>query len=225
MNKKLKIIVAAVLIIFGVVSAVLLSWGEPTSQLQKTELKNTENNNPANSLGFNDISGTTWVVQSDNNSSAELGFVIDGDLKETKGFFEKFDIVFKVAENQTDNAKIKVVIDVSSINTENSIRDKSLMDEDFFNLEKYPTISYFSKKIRKKDENYITSGVIEMMGLKSELSFAFIHKGISVNKNNIKVAIFEGEMEIDRTMFGMSHTPSVGDIVKLNFYCELVEKI
>ena len=225
MNKKLKIIVAAVLIIFGVVSAVLLSWGEPTSQLQKTELKNTENNNPANSLGFNDISGTTWVVQSDNNSSAELGFVIDGDLKETKGFFEKFDIVFKVAENQTDNAKIKVVIDVSSINTENSIRDKSLMDEDFFNLEKYPTISYFSKKIRKKDENYITSGVIEMMGLKSELSFAFTHKGISVNKNNIKVAIFEGEMEIDRTMFGMSHTPSVGDIVKLNFYCELVEKI
>ena len=80
MNKKLKIIVAAVLIIFGVVSAVLLSWGEPTSQLQKTELKNTENNNPANSLGFNDISGTTWVVQSDNSSSAELGFVIDGEL-------------------------------------------------------------------------------------------------------------------------------------------------
>ena len=225
MNKKLKIIVAAVLIMVVGFSAVLLSWGEPTSQLQKTKLKSSENNNGTNSLGFNDISGTTWVLQSNDNSSAELGFVIDGDLKETKGFFEKFDIVFKVAENQTDNAKIKVVIDVSSINTENSMRDKALMDEDFFNFEKFPTISYFSKNIIKKKGDYITSGVIEMMGLKSELSFVFIHKGISVNKNNIKVAIFEGEMEIDRTLFGMSHTPSVGDIVKLNFYCELVEKI
>ena len=225
MNKKLKIIVAVILIIVVGFSAILLSWGEPTSQLQKTELQILDNNKESNSLGFNDISGTTWVLQSDNNSSAELGFVIDGDLKETKGFFEKFDIVFKVAENQTDNAKIKVVIDVSSINTENSIRDKALMDEDFFNYKKYPTISYFSKKIRKKEGNYITSGVIKMMGLKSELSFVFIHKGISINKNNIKVAIFEGEMEIDRTLFGMSHTPSVGDIVKLNFYCDLVEKV
>ena len=225
MNKKLKIIVAALLVIILSLAAILLNWGEPTSQLQKTELKEIEKKNDYNYLGFNDISGTTWVLQSDNKSSAELGFVIDGDLKETKGFFEKFDIIFKVAENQSDNAKIKVAIDVSSINTENSIRDKALMDEDFFNLDKCPSISYFSKKIKKTDENYITSGVIEMMGLKSELSFVFSHLGISLNKNNIKVAIFEGEIEIDRTLFGMSHTPSIGDIVKLKFYCELIEKI
>ena len=130
MNKKLKIIVAALLVIILSLAAILLNWGEPTSQLQKTELKEIEKKNDYNSLGFNDISGTTWVLQSDNKSSAELGFVIDGDLKETKGFFEKFDIIFKVAENQSDNAKIKVAIDVSSINTENSIRDKALMDED-----------------------------------------------------------------------------------------------
>ena len=225
MNKKLKIILVAVLIIVMGFSAILLSWGEPTSQLEKTKIQNLENKKESNSLGFNDFSGTTWVLQPNDASSAELGFIIDGDLKETKGYFEKFDVVFKVAENQTDNAKIKVVIDVSSINTENSIRDKALMDEDFFNLEKYPSISYFSKKIIKTDEDYVTSGVLEMMGLKSELSFVFHHKGISVNKKNVKVAIFEGEMEIDRTLFGMSHTPSVGDIVKLKFYCELVEKI
>ena len=44
------------------------------------------------------------------------------------------------------------------------------------------------------------------------------------NSNKIEVAIFEGKLEIDRTLFGMEHTPSVGDLVKLNFYCELVEE-
>ena len=40
-----------------------------------------------------------------------------------------------------------------------------------------------------------------MMGKKNQFSFNFKHLGITKNKKGIKVAIFEGEFEIDRTDF------------------------
>jgi polyisoprenoid-binding protein YceI len=220
-----------ILILIGLLGLVILFlfrneiWGEPESKLEKTEISNKlalENNEK--SLDFRDISGTKWVNQKNDPKSAEIGFTIDGDLKETKGFFEKFDMVFKVAENGDDNAKMKVIIEIKSINTENEIRDKALMEDDFFNAEKYPSISYYSKNIKRMDNDYVANGILEMMGKKSELSFKFKHKGIVQNSKQIDVAIFEGELEIDRTLFGMEHTPSVGDLVKLNFYCELIEE-
>lgn len=220
-----------ILVLIGVSVLILLFlfrnqiWGEPESKLEKTEVSiEPKLKKEGNSLNFHDISGTKWVNQKNDSKSAEIGFTIDGDLKETKGFFEKFDIIFKVADIGDDNAKMKVAIDVSSINTDNDIRDKALMENDFFNIEKYPSIIFYSKNIRRIENDYLANGILEMMGKKSELSFKFNHKGIVQNSNKIEVAIFEGKLEIDRTLFGMEHTPSVGDLVKLNFYCELVEE-
>jgi polyisoprenoid-binding protein YceI len=62
-----------------------------------------------------------------------------------------------------------------------------------------------------------------MMGQSKELSFSFKHSGITNNKKGSKVAIFEGDLEIDRTSLGMDHIASVGDIVGVQFYCELIE--
>ena len=62
-----------------------------------------------------------------------------------------------------------------------------------------------------------------MMGESKDLAFTFEHKGITNNNKGVKVAIFEGTFEIDRTNFGMEHVVSVGDNVIINFYCELIE--
>ena len=204
----------------AIVLLALSSCGEAESKLEKTLIENNEEQEV--DLGFSEILGTKWINQED-SSTAEIGFEIEG-LKDAKGFFDNFDITFKVSEKGQSNAKLKVVIDVSSINTENSMRDKALMEDDFFNTGKYPTITFFSKNITKEENQYIANGIVEMMGVKNELSFYFKHKGITKNKSNIDVAIFEGEFKIDRTMFGMTHIPSVGDQVKVHFYCELVSK-
>ena len=198
----------------------VISCGEAESKLEKTIIEDIEVKDI--DLGFSEILGTKWVNQED-STTAEIGFEIDG-LKDAKGFFEDFNITFKVSEKGQSNAKLKVEIDVASINTENNMRDKALMEDDFFNVEKYPKITFFSKNITKEENQYIANGIIEMMGVKNELSFYFKHKGITKNKSNIDVAIFEGKFQIDRTSFGMTHTPSVGDQVKIHFYCELVNK-
>lgn len=215
MNNQIKVlVVGAIFLVIGLL--IFSNWGNPESELEKTNVEEVKTQD------FASILGTTWINNSADPTSSEISFDIEG-LKDTKGFFKDFDIVFKVSDNDPEQAKIKVSINVKSINTDNDIRDEELIGSDFFNTDKYPLIEFYSKGIKKIEDSYSTKGIINMMGESKDLAFSFEHKGITNNSSGFKVAIFEGTFEIDRTNFGMDHVVSVGDDVAINFYCELVE--
>ena len=215
MNNQIKVlVVGAIFLVIGFL--IFSNWGNPESELEKTNVEEVKTQD------FASILGTTWINNSADPTSSEISFDIEG-LKDTKGFFKDFDIVFKVSDNDPEQAKIKVSINVKSINTDNDIRDEELIGSDFFNTDKYPLIEFYSKGIKKIEDSYSTKGIINMMGESKDLAFSFEHKGITNNSSGFKVAIFEGTFEIDRTNFGMDHVVSVGDDVAINFYCELIE--
>lgn len=215
MNNQIKVlVVGAIFLVIGFL--IFSNWGNPESELEKTNVEEVKIQD------FASILGTTWINNSADPTSSEISFDIEG-LKDTKGFFKDFDIVFKVSDNDPEQAKIKVSINVKSINTDNDIRDEELIGSDFFNTDKYPLIEFYSKGIKKIEDKYSTKGIINMMGESKDLAFSFEHKGITNNSSGFKVAIFEGTFEIDRTDFGMEHVVSVGDDVAINFYCELIE--
>jgi len=215
MNNQIKVlVVGAIFLVIGLL--IFSNWGNPESELEKTNVEEVKTQD------FASILGTTWINNSADPTSSEISFDIEG-LKDTKGFFKDFDIVFKVSDNDPEQAKIKVSINVKSINTDNDIRDEELIGNDFFNTDKYPLIEFYSKGIKKIEDKYSTKGIINMMGESKDLAFSFEHKGITNNSSGFKVAIFEGTFEIDRTNFGMEHVVSVGDDVAINFYCELIE--
>ena len=217
MNKQIKVlVVGAIFIVIGLL--IFSNLGNPESKLKKTNIEEVKTQD------FASILGTTWINNRADPTSSEISFDIEG-LKDTKGFFKDFQIVFKVSDNDPEQAKIKVSIDVKSINTDNDIRDEELIGSDFFNTEKYPLIEFYSKGIKKIEDKYYSKGILNMMGESKDLVFYFEHKGITKNSSGFKVAIFEGTFEIDRTNFGMEHVVSVGDNVTINFYCELIEDI
>jgi len=182
MNNQIKVLVIGAL--FLVIGFLIFSnWGNPESELEKTNVEEVKTQD------FASILGTTWINNSADPTSSEISFDIEG-LKNTKGFFKDFDITFKVSENDPQKAKLKVSINVNSINTDNIVRDKAIMDEDFFNAEKFPTIEFYSKKIKKVDSTFISKGLINMMGQSKELSFSFKHSGITNNKKGSKKVTF-----------------------------------
>ena len=122
MNNKIRLalilILAGCIVGFGILYQ---TWGgNPESKLNKTAL--LDNAKITNS-SFDSILGTTWVNQKNDSSSSEVSFTIESSPKYTKGIFENFDIIFKVSEDDPSTSKLRVTIDVSSINTDNEMRD------------------------------------------------------------------------------------------------------
>ena len=214
-----KIRLALILILTGCIvgfGILYQTWGgNPESKLNKTVL--LDNAKKTNS-SFDSILWTNWVNQKNDSSSSEVSFTIESSPKYTKGIFENFDIIFKVSKDDPSKSKLRVTIDVSSINTDNEMRDENLMDEDYFSLNNFPKISIQSNEIIKTDSTYLTRGIIDMMGLQNELTFNFIYKGKGENNRQQKVAIFEGEFTLNRVKLGMPTIKSIGDEVDVKFY-------
>jgi polyisoprenoid-binding protein YceI len=216
MKKKL---IITFIILISVLSILFLFrnmfFNQAKSDLQKSYI-----NNPSNDISL--LKGLELKSEiSDEIKHSEIAFAIDG-LIDTKGFFKQFEVLFKVSEKDPKEAKFKVKIDVSSIYTNEKKRDKSLISEEYFNSEIYPHIVFRSKSINKTSDGYKANGSLEMMGTKKDFSFPFNFLGTSTNLENINVAIFEGEFEIDRTQFGMVENTGIGNVVYVNFHTEMM---
>jgi polyisoprenoid-binding protein YceI len=80
-----------------------------------------------------------------------------------------------VVPDETDltKANVEVAIKTASINSGIADRDKHLRTVDFFDAEKYPEITFKSKKIQKVGNAYAVVGDFTMRGVTKELTIPF----------------------------------------------------
>lgn len=215
-----KIIIGGIIVV--VLTAVILMvipWGEYESDLDKSELQESIEFNADTTEAAPSLDELEGLYAVSAGETAEILFNTDG-LKSTKGGFKAFDISFEVAEDFTAS-KLDVVIKTSTINTGNSMRDEHLVDEFFF-AEKYPTIEFHASTISLGDTSYVANGELTMNGTTKALDVPFLHLGSGGESNAFEA--FEGNFEIDRTTYGQSEESGVGNIVRIEFYCELIHQ-
>lgn len=217
MNKK---ILRVVLVLSSVILLLYIFrnqfWGEAESNLTKSKTTIEEN------ASIDVLKGLELKSEiADEITSSEIAFSVEG-LFDTKGYFKQFEILFKVSEKNPEEAKFKVLIDVNSIFTNEKTRDKSLLSEEFFNTASYPNIVFSSKSLERLSNGYKVIGTLEMMGLIKEFSFPFEFLGVSNNDKGEEIGIFKGEFDIDRVEFGMLEDVTIGNIVHVEFYTELI---
>ena len=68
------------------------------------------------------------------------------------GRFNTFDGEFVLDQKNIENSKVKVTIDVASVDSNHGERDKHLRGKDFFEVEKYPEATFVSTRIEKTGE-------------------------------------------------------------------------
>jgi len=97
-----------------------------------------------------------------------FGLKVDGQLKGIKGSIS-FD------PNTLSNSAFNVSVNANTINTDNSARDKHLRKEDYFHVEKFPTISFSSSKISKTGTagKYTVAGNLTVKGTTKPIEFDF----------------------------------------------------
>jgi len=72
-------------------------------------------------------------------------------VSNVKGDFSKSRGVVMIDDNDITQTKVEVAIEATSVDTGHAQRDEHLRGPDFFDVAKYPTITFISRKVIKAD--------------------------------------------------------------------------
>ncbi len=173
---------------------------------------------------------TKWAFD---GSHAKIGFSVSHmGISETEGKFTKFEGTVLSDKPDFSDAKIDLTIDVNSINTEDKRRDDHLKAADFFDVAKYPTITFKSKSFKSLGKNkYKLVGDFTMHGVTKEIELDVTYKGTVEDPYKNTKAGFKLSSVIDRTQFGLVWTGKlaaggllVGNDINLDINIELIKK-
>jgi polyisoprenoid-binding protein YceI len=78
-----------------------------------------------------------------------IGFAVHQFLGTTHGKFTNFEGKIDIDRDQPENSSVTARIDVRSINTGIKRRDDHLRSPEFFNAEKYPEITFKSRRVKR----------------------------------------------------------------------------
>ena len=111
----------------------------------------------------------TWQMDPDHSS---FQFKIRHlTVSNVKGDFNKSRGVVTIDDQNITNLKVEVFIDAASVNTGHAQRDEHLRGPDFFDVTKYPTITFVSKKVIKADTDRLkVVGDLTLHGVTREIT-------------------------------------------------------
>lgn len=135
------------------------------------------------------------------DSASKVHFVIKNFGINTGGDFSQLKGKITFNPENLANASFDVTVATSTIDTDNQMRDKNLMSDEFFDAANFPVIRIVSKKIEKTNKTaagyYFFTGELTIKGITKPISFPF-------QANKIRNGfLFTGNFEMDRTDFGV----------------------
>ena len=150
-------------------------------------------------------------------------------ITDVMGSFGKYSGSVLSDKEDFSDAKVTFNIEVSSINTDDSGRDKHLQSPDFFNVEKFPEIAFVSKSMKNVGKGmYKMTGDFTMMGVTKSIVLDVKYAGtVKDPYGNIKAG-FKISGTIDRTLWGLKYNSAmdagglmIGNDVAILSYVEL----
>lgn len=149
------------------------------------------------SAGHPDSAATTWEADA---AHSNVQFTVDHlVISEVSGDFKLFNGKMVSSKEDFSDAQIEFTVDVSSIDTDNEMRDNHLKGDDFFNAGKYPKMSFKSTSFKPKGGNkYELKGNLTIRDITKPVTFEVVHGGtVKDPYGNIKAG-FKATTTIDR---------------------------
>lgn len=135
---------------------------------------------------------------------SHIGFSIRHIFVPVLGEFKDYDGSFTFDPKNPSKDKIEVTIQADSISTDNEMRDHDLRSDHFFNVEKYPTITFKSRKVDAdgKDQ-YKVTGDLTIHGVTKPVVLDVSYMGSGKMMGSDLVG-FTASTTIDRRDFGLT---------------------
>jgi len=125
-------------------------------------------------------------------------------LSRIQGRFNKVSGKVEVDPQNLNKSSVHVTIQVNSVDTAVAPRDAHLRTADFFDVEKYPVITFKSTKIRKSNAGYIADGILTIKEISKPVSIRFKAYGpIEQSKGGARAGIIAEPLVINRLDYGV----------------------
>lgn len=174
---------------------------------------------------------STWAIDPDHSN---VGFKVRHLMvSNVKGSFEKFSGTVQIDDRDITKSKVDVTIDTNSINTNVSKRDVHLRSGDFFDVAKYPTMTFTSKKVAKSGKDGLkVTGDLTLHGVTKEVTLDV--EGLTGESKDPWGNIRKGATattKINRKDFGLVYNAAletggvaVGEEVAITLEIEMIKK-
>jgi len=169
---------------------------------------------------------TTWAIDPAHSS---IEFAVKHMMFTTvKGRFSGVTGTITIDEANLANSSVAVEIDVATVDTREEKRDAHLRSPDFFDVERFPKITFKSTRVEPEGkDNARVTGDLTIHGVTRQVTLEATRTGQGKNPWGMEVAGFEASTKINRKDFGMQFNVPlegggflVGDEVKITIDIE-----
>lgn len=142
---------------------------------------------------------TTLETYTPVDTGSKVKFTIKNFGINTSGSFEGLTGTIKLDPNDLSTASFDVSVEAKTVDTDIEARDNHLRKPEYFDVEKYPQLTFKSTKITKtnKPEYLYMYGNITIKGVTKEIKFPFTYAPKDDGY------LFEGSFDLNRRDFGV----------------------
>jgi polyisoprenoid-binding protein YceI len=163
---------------------------------------------------------------------SEVSFQIRHLVTQVRGRFNKYEGTVKMDPANMEASSVEFRIKTDSIDTGLPDRDKHLRAADFFDVEKYPEITFKSTKIQKTGKDtYDVTGDFTMRGVTKQITLPVTYLGAVKDPWGNQKAGFETTATLNRKDFGINWNAALdnggvvlSDEVKIAINLETAQK-
>jgi polyisoprenoid-binding protein YceI len=168
----------------------------------------------------------TWVIDP---VHSEVGFSVRHLMvSKVRGRFEKFEGEI-VTRDDILETSATLTVELNSINTGNADRDNDLRSANYFEVDKYPTMTYRVLDLRADGDRYVADGELTVRDITNPVALDVEFNGISRDPWGGTRAGLSATGEINRKDFGITFEMPmeggglvVGDKIKIDLEIEAV---
>ena len=169
----------------------------------------------------------TWTLDP---THSEVSFSVRHlAISKVRGTFESFSASAVSAENPLESTLV-ASIDVSSVNTNNEMRDGHLRTSDFFAIDEFPTMEFVSTAIRTEgDDVILIDGDFTLRGVTKQITLKGEFGGITTDGYGQVKAGASASTKINRLDYGVNWNAALeaggltlGNEVTINFEIQVV---
>lgn len=172
---------------------------------------------------------TNWIIDA---SHSEIQFKATHlMINKVTGSFTSFEGTVSTEENDFSKAEISFKADASSINTNSEQRDGHLKSGDFFDVEKFPDITFKSSELTKKGDDFKLTGELTIKDVTKTVTLDVEFGGIQNDPWGNTKAGFTVTGKINRKDFGLTWNAAletggvlVSEEIKINAEVQLLKQ-